>query len=68
MTPRESMLRIAEAMEERQVTVGGRTHELPQLFLVLATRTPDRFDSDLARWIRLEASPRSTLALDAAAR
>jgi MoxR-like ATPase len=31
---------LLEAMEERQVTVAGKTHKLPQLFLVLATQNP----------------------------
>jgi len=36
--------------------------------LVIATREPQRYGGDLAGWIRLGASPRATLALDAAAR
>ena len=36
--------------------------------LVIGTREPERHGGDLARWIRLGASPRGTLALDAAAR
>jgi MoxR-like ATPase len=36
--------------------------------LVIGTREPQRHEGDLARWIRLGASPRATLALDAAAR
>ena len=36
--------------------------------LVLATRHPDRYEGNLPKWIRLGASPRGTLALDAAAR
>jgi MoxR-like ATPase len=36
--------------------------------LVIGTREPERHGGDLARWIRLGASPRATLALDAAAR
>ena len=36
--------------------------------LVIGTREPQRYGGDLARWIRLGASPRGTLALDAAAR
>lgn len=36
--------------------------------LVIGTREPARHGEDLARWIRLGASPRGTLALDAAAR
>jgi len=31
---------LLEAMEERQVTVGGTTHPLPPLFLVMATQNP----------------------------
>ena len=31
---------LLEAMEERQVTIGGATHRLPQPFLVLATMNP----------------------------
>lgn len=155
-SPAKVQAALLEAMEERQVTVAGTTHQLPQLFLVLATqnpieqegtyplpeaqmdrfllyvhvpyppaeneaailrlvrgeksghgatpappiaqelifaarkevnaihvaesaeryivdlvigtREPSRHGGDLARWIRLGASPRATLALDAAAR
>ncbi|NOT12522.1 MAG: AAA family ATPase [Methylococcaceae bacterium] len=154
--PAKVQAALLEAMEERQVTVAGTTHKLPELFLVLATqnpieqegtyplpeaqmdrfllyvnvpypppeneaaimrlvrgekagnaslaspiipqalifaarqevnaihvaeaaeryivdlivgtREPQRHGGDLARWIRLGASPRGTLALDAAAR
>lgn len=31
---------LLEAMQERQVTIGETTHELPRLFLVLATENP----------------------------
>ncbi len=31
---------LLEAMEERQVTVAGKTYELPKLFMVLATQNP----------------------------
>jgi MoxR-like ATPase len=31
---------LLEAMQEKQVTIGGRTFPLPQLFLVLATQNP----------------------------
>ncbi|MBR9772050.1 AAA family ATPase [Halomonas litopenaei] len=31
---------LLEAMEERQVTVGGTTHKMPALFMVLATQNP----------------------------
>jgi MoxR-like ATPase len=154
--PAKVQAALLEAMEERQVTVAGKTHKLPDLFLVLATqnpieqegtyplpeaqmdrfllyvnvpyppaeneaailrlvrgersntssealpqiaqevifgarrevnnvhvaaaaeryivdlvigtREPQRYGGDLARWIRLGASPRGTIALDAAAR
>ncbi len=36
--------------------------------LVIGTREPERHGGDLQKWIRLGASPRGTLALDAAAR
>lgn len=154
--PAKVQAALLEAMEERQITVAGKTHQLPKLFLVLATqnpieqegtyplpeaqmdrfllyvnvpyppaenegailrlvrgektgaeseppppiaqdvifearqeiagihvadaaeqyivdlvigtREPERHGGDLAKWIRLGASPRGTLALDAAAR
>ena len=31
---------LLEAMEEKQVTIAGATHELPELFVVLATQNP----------------------------
>ncbi len=31
---------LLEAIEERQVTVAGNTHKLPELFMVLATQNP----------------------------
>jgi MoxR-like ATPase len=38
--PAKVQAALLEAMEERQVTVAGTTHKLPQLFLVLATQNP----------------------------
>jgi MoxR-like ATPase len=38
--PAKVQAALLEAMEERQVTVAGKTHPLPQLFLVLATQNP----------------------------
>ena len=38
--PAKVQAALLEAMEERQVTVAGTTHMLPQLFLVLATQNP----------------------------
>jgi MoxR-like ATPase len=36
--------------------------------LIFATRYPERYDADLARWIQVGASPRGGLALDKCAR
>ncbi|WP_313338445.1 AAA family ATPase [Stutzerimonas nitrititolerans] len=36
--------------------------------LVMATRTPAKFDSDLAEWVAYGASPRGTISLDRCAR
>src|SRR5262245_3945770 len=38
--PAKAQAALLEAMEERQVTVAGTTHKLPDLFLVLATQNP----------------------------
>lgn len=39
-SPAKVQAALLEAMEERQVTVGGTTHRLPPLFLVMATQNP----------------------------
>jgi len=39
-SPAKVQAALLEAMEERQVTVGGTTHKLPDLFMVLATQNP----------------------------
>jgi len=39
-TPPKTQAALLEAMQERQVTVGGVRHELPTPFLVLATQNP----------------------------
>ena len=38
--PAKAQAALLEAMEERQVTIAGTTHKLPELFLVLATQNP----------------------------
>jgi len=38
--PAKVQAALLEAMEERQVTVAGKTHKLPPLFLVMATQNP----------------------------
>lgn len=49
-------LHMADALEEYLVQ------------LVIATRTPGKFDTELAKWIRFGASPRGSIALDRCAR
>ena len=39
-TPPKTQAALLEAMQERHVTVGGRTYELPEPFFVLATQNP----------------------------
>jgi MoxR-like ATPase len=39
-TPPKTQAALLEAMQERQVTVSGKRHELPQPFFVLATQNP----------------------------
>jgi MoxR-like ATPase len=38
--PAKAQAALLEAMEERQVTVAGTTHKLPDVYLVLATQNP----------------------------
>ena len=38
--PAKVQAAMLEAMEERQVTVAGKTYKLPELFMVLATQNP----------------------------
>jgi MoxR-like ATPase len=38
--PAKVQAALLEAMEERQVTVGSKTHPLPELFMVMATQNP----------------------------
>jgi MoxR-like ATPase len=35
---------LLEAMQEQQITVDGKTHQLPQLFMVLATQNPIEYE------------------------
>ncbi len=39
-TPPKTQAALLEAMQERQVTAGGRRHDLPNPFFVLATQNP----------------------------
>ena len=38
--PAKVQAALLEAMEERQVTVSGKTHKMPELFIVMATQNP----------------------------
>lgn len=38
--PAKVQAALLEAMEERQITVAGATHRMPELFMVLATQNP----------------------------
>jgi MoxR-like ATPase len=38
--PAKVQAALLEAMEERQITVAGKTHARPKLFLVMATQNP----------------------------
>jgi MoxR-like ATPase len=46
-TPRTQSA-LLEAMQERQVSIEGRTHPLPEPFLVLATQNPVEFEGTFA--------------------
>jgi MoxR-like ATPase len=59
---------IFAAREEVAAIHVAETAERYMVDLVIGTREPERHGGDLAKWIRLGASPRGTLALDAAAR
>ncbi len=66
--PRIAQKLIFEAREEVAAIHVGQAAERYIVDLVIGTREPQRHGGDLARWIRLGASPRGSLALDAASR
>jgi MoxR-like ATPase len=43
-TPPKTQAALLEAMEERQVTIDGDAHQLPQIFSVLATENPIEYE------------------------
>ena len=47
-TPPKTQAALLEAMQEHQVTAGGKQHRLPQPFFVLATQNPDRAGRNLS--------------------
>lgn len=66
--PRIDQQVVFEARKQVNAVHVAESAEKYMVDLVLGTREPQRFQGDLPRWIRLGASPRGTLALDAAAR
>ena len=59
---------VFEARKQVDAVHVAESAEKYMVDLVLGTREPQRFEGNLPKWIRLGASPRGTLALDAAAR
>ena len=43
-TPPKTQSALLEGMEERQVTLDGQTHKLPELFVVVATQNPVEYE------------------------
>ncbi len=43
-TPAKTQAALLEAMEEKQVTIQGETHKLPEVFFVVATQNPIEFE------------------------
>jgi MoxR-like ATPase len=48
-TPPKTQAALLEAMQERQVTVDGKAHKLPDPFLVIATQNPYEQTADVFR-------------------
>ncbi|MEN7972332.1 MAG: AAA family ATPase [Verrucomicrobiota bacterium] len=59
---------VFEARKEVDAVHVAESVEQYMVDLVIATREPHRYDEELASWIKIGASPRATIALDAAAR
>lgn len=59
---------VFEARKEVNAIHVAESAERYMVDLVIGTREPQRHGGDLEKWIRLGASPRGTIALDAAAR
>lgn len=59
---------IAAARSEVNAVHVAEAAEQYMVDLVIASREPRRYGEDLAKWIHVGASPRGTIALDAASR
>ncbi|MBK8308400.1 MAG: AAA family ATPase [Gammaproteobacteria bacterium] len=66
--PRIAQQLVFAARDEVAAIHVGQAAERYMVDLVIGTREPQRHGGELARWIRLGASPRGSLALDAASR
>ncbi|WFB35867.1 AAA family ATPase [Kiritimatiellota bacterium B12222] len=58
---------LAARKEVAEIEVNA-TAEQYIIDLIMATRNPEKLEGEVSKWIRLGASPRGTLALDAASR
>jgi len=61
----EDVLAARKEVAEIEVNAAAEKYIID---LVMATRNPEKLDGEVSKWIRLGASPRGTLALDAASR
>lgn len=59
---------IAQAREQIQQVTVAEVVERYMVALVMATRKPELYSSDLQRWISIGSSPRASIALDRCAR
>ena len=59
---------VFDARSEIHHVVVSEAMESYIVDLIFATRYPERYDEELARWIHVGASPRGGLALDRCAR
>ncbi len=70
-SPPEPLLQTEQVMDARKEVLAvevGEAAERYMVDLILATRTPSELQGEVSKWISLGASPRGTLALDAASR
>ncbi len=67
----EQRLAIASILQIREEILGLHMADAVEEYLVqliMATRTPGKYDNDLALWIELGSSPRGSIAIDRCAR
>ncbi|MCP4008908.1 MAG: MoxR family ATPase, partial [Proteobacteria bacterium] len=66
--PEISQQLLFEARQQIRSVQSSEVMDNYMVDLVFATRYPERYDSDLARWIQIGASPRGGLGMDKCAR